>query len=166
MKVYPAAPQPCSECPWRLSNQGKPHPDGWYSKSNLKRLWSKLRKGENMSCHPTDPTNPIPEGCTPVPTDARTLECAGALILQQRELMRFQGAMNGIDKRAQVFATYRKQNPNGMTLRGLGSIIERSIFGGVLGGVKMSRPDLRAEVGYQRLKPWTEEDENSIPRQI
>lgn len=50
---------PCAQCPWRTSNQGKRHPDGWYTKANLRRLWAGLRRGERMTCHPTDPANPV-----------------------------------------------------------------------------------------------------------
>lgn len=56
-----AAPHACSACPWRLANQGKRHPDGWYAKANLSRLWSRLRRGEAMSCHPSDPNNEVSE---------------------------------------------------------------------------------------------------------
>jgi hypothetical protein len=43
-----------------------------------------------MSCHPTGPSDPVPAGVRPAPPDAATLECAGSLILRQRDLMRFQ----------------------------------------------------------------------------
>ena len=56
-----AAKSPCQACPWRVENHGKRHPDGWYTKANLRRLWSGIRRGEEMSCHPTDPSNPVSE---------------------------------------------------------------------------------------------------------
>lgn len=163
-KVSPAAPNPCSACPWRLTNHGKPHPDGWYTKRNRARLWSKLRTGENMSCHPTDPTNPVPAGHACAPEGAQTLECAGALVLQQRELMRFQAVAKEFDAgtlKGRAFAFYRKLYPGGMTLAGLGSLVQRAVFGGVF-GVAMSRPDLRAEVGHDALKPWSADDEGKL----
>jgi hypothetical protein len=88
--IKPAAARPCAACPWRTANQGKRHPMGWYTKANLQRLWAGMRRGEDMTCHPTDPDNPVPPGSTPVRPGAVTIECAGSLILKQREVMRFQ----------------------------------------------------------------------------
>jgi hypothetical protein len=163
-KVSPAAPNPCSACPWRTANHGKRHPDGWYTKANRARLWRQLRQGENMTCHPTDPSNPVPEGHPCVPEGAQTLECSGALILQQRELMRFQAVAHQVAAgtlKGRAFALYRKLHPGGMTLAGLGSLVERAVFGGVF-GVQMSKPDLRAEVGHDALAPWTSTDEEAL----
>jgi hypothetical protein len=39
---------------------------GWYTKANLQRLWAGMRRGEDMTCHPTDPDKPGPSGGTPV----------------------------------------------------------------------------------------------------
>ena len=95
VRVEPAGETPCAECPWRTVNQGKRHPDGWYNRANLKRLWNKLRRGDMMSCHPTDPRNPVSvhaalKGQRMAKLGATPRECAGALILQQRELMIYQ----------------------------------------------------------------------------
>lgn len=84
---------PCAACPWRISNSGKKtkSPDmefGWYSRKNLDRLWNGLRTGEapGMTCHPTDGDNPLPEGMEPPRETVEKRECAGALLLVQREL--------------------------------------------------------------------------------
>jgi hypothetical protein len=79
---------PCAQCPWRRSNQGRPHPHGWYTRKNLRRLWNGLRTGEapGMSCHPTDTDNEVPAGGKTVPEGMAKRECAGALLLVQREL--------------------------------------------------------------------------------
>lgn len=160
-KVSSAAPSPCAACPWRTSNHGRPHPDGWYTKMNRDRLWKLLRAGQSMTCHPTDPDNPVPEGHACVPNGAQTLTCAGALVLQQRELMRFQAVTTKVDAgllRGRSFTLYRKLHPFGLTLDGLRTLVEAALFGGIFGGVKMSRPDLRAEVGHDGLLPWSAED--------
>jgi len=84
----PCAPTACSACPWRKSNQGKPHPHNWYAQSNLDRLWRGLRTGEapGMSCHPTDARNEVPDGHRAAPDGSIMHECAGSLLLVQREL--------------------------------------------------------------------------------
>lgn len=107
-----ADPKPCSHCPWRRANQGTRHPHGWYSKKNLRRLWSGLRSGKapGMSCHPTDPNNEVPEGHgTPAPDGNQPTECAGALIMVQRELRRFEAESS----------TYLKTRKRGLTREGL-----------------------------------------------
>lgn len=74
-------PDPCRACPWLTANHRRPHPDGWYTDANRRRLWNGLRTGEapGMTCHPTDPVN------QPVGDNTRTRECAGAWILLARE---------------------------------------------------------------------------------
>jgi hypothetical protein len=154
----PAAAEPCRACPWRLSNQGKRHPDGWYTKSNLARLWVGLRRGESMSCHPTDPTNPVSDkavaaGYRPAPDSAEVRECVGAAILQQREVHLLGEALD--------LPTYRKARPRGLTREGLAQLVARLAFGGtILGGPAMARPDLNhPDVGHQAV-PWTPIDQN------
>lgn len=71
--VKPATQHPCVHCPWRAANQGKPHPGGWYTKANLQRLWAGMRRGGDMTCHPTDPAIPVPEGIRPAPEGATPL---------------------------------------------------------------------------------------------
>jgi hypothetical protein len=153
----PSSADPCVHCPWRLSNQGKPHPDGWYTRGNLARLWSGLRHGEAMSCHPTDPGNVVSEaaqaaGYRPAPPGTEPQECRGAVILQQREmhLLCDDGAY------ANNVKAYRKGRPAGLLRDGISVIAARLVFGGVpfLGGRKMARPNLNhPDVGYHRL-PW------------
>lgn len=86
--VARCAPRACAHCPWRASNQGKRHPGHWYTLTNLRRLWTGLRTGEatGMTCHPTDPNNPVPDGCPSAPEGTETRECTGALLLVTREL--------------------------------------------------------------------------------
>lgn len=141
--VAPATQHPCVPCPWRTANQGKRHPAGWYTKANLRRLWAGLRRGEDMSCHPTDPRNPVPAGTRPVPEKATTLECAGSLILKQRELKRFQRLVLD-NPGGDPFKLYRQQHPRGLTRAGLLAVVQRAMFGGmpVIGGLEMTRPNL------------------------
>ena len=90
----------CQDCPWRKSNQGKPHPHGWFTKKNLQRLWGKIRDGETMSCHRTDPNNVVPDGGKPVPGGTIPAECAGMALLVQRELRRLEPDPLGYDRRS------------------------------------------------------------------
>ena len=78
--------KPCDQCPWRLKNQGKRHKFGFYTKSNLQRLWNEIRQGGRaQSCHLTDPQHPdhIAVGAKP---GAQANECPGSVILIRREL--------------------------------------------------------------------------------
>lgn len=85
---------PCSTCPFRRKNFGKPNPEGfdpkraeaerggrffdWYSEANLRRLWTKgLRHGEAMICHATDPGAAAYGGKPAAPGCERL--CVGAL---------------------------------------------------------------------------------------
>jgi hypothetical protein len=147
-------PEPCRACPWRIDNHSKPHPDGWYTKANRDRLWSKLRRGEGMSCHPTDPRNPVSDraqevGYRPAPEHAEVRECVGALVLQQREGQ----IINDMLTAGGTFTGYRKRRPRGLTREGIAVVIERLIFGGTLGTRAMPKPDLNAPVGHDPL-PW------------
>jgi hypothetical protein len=148
-------PGPCRACPWRVSNQGTRHPDGWYTARNLARLWGGLRNGEDMSCHPTDPDNPVSEraaaaGYRPAPGDARKRECVGAAILKQREFMLLQ-EVHDADLRA-----YRAARPRGLTRGGLLVLLERALFGGTpLSGPVMPLPNLdEPDVHYAPLGQW------------
>jgi hypothetical protein len=157
----PASLKPCSRCPWRTENQGKRHPGGWYTAKNLRRLWGGLRRGEGMTCHPTDPNNPVePEweakGVKPAPENARTTECAGAIVLQQRELMRFQK----IVAEGGTLADYRRRFPLGLTKEGMARLVSRHLFGGTpLGGPAWSRPNLNQEgIGAPFIPDWNPEE--------
>lgn len=145
-KVEPANPNPCSACPWRTENHGKPHPDGWYTARNRDRLWSKLRRGDSMTCHPTDPENPCSTGIT-VPPGTTTHECAGALILQQREIRKLEALPKSDIKR------YVRENPRGLTKAGLLRLVNRIIFG-VVDEIAMPRLDLDQPVSHEPLGAW------------
>jgi hypothetical protein len=126
----PASSSPCLGCPWRTENHGKRHPDGWYSKANLRRLWAGMRRGEQMSCHPTDASNPVSEaaqekGYRPAPERAQLRECAGAVIMTQRELMVFQDHVEA----GGGFKAYRAdRGSRAMTLDGLRRLVDRAVF--------------------------------------
>ncbi len=83
-------------------------------------------------------------------------ECAGALTVQQREMMKFQEIAEANPGSKKTLQLYKKQHPKGLTRDGILALIQRSIFGGTaLGGVKMSTPDLNdAEIGYDVLGAW------------
>ncbi len=147
---------PCGACPWRTANAGKPHPDGWYRRGNLARLWRQLRDGESMSCHPTDPDNEVSAaaqaaGYRPAPPGTTRLECRGAVVLVQREFHLLTNEY-GNDVEA-----YRRARPRGLTKRGIGNLAIRLALGGVplIGGPAMGRPNLNADVGYEPFLPWT-----------
>lgn len=151
---------PCSECPWRGKNHGVRHADGWFTTANRKRLWSKLRRGEAMSCHKTDPSNPVPEGGREVPEGTKAQECAGAAILQQREFMRFQVLTKGRNPKESKNA-YLAQHPGGMTINGLRVIMEKSMF--TLPG---ERPPLvtnlnEPDIHHDAVVPWDPEVEGN-----
>ena len=75
--------QPCEACPWRKENHGKPHPGGFYTKTNLTRLWNQIRRGGlPQSCHRTDPRHPDHKA----PPNAKPQECPGSVILVLREI--------------------------------------------------------------------------------
>lgn len=148
--VAPACEKPCSSCPWLTSNHGKPHPDGWYTLANRKRLWAKMRRGERMSCHMTDPRNPVPEGVKPVPEHAVTRECTGGLILQQREVMRLQ-APSGPFKQWDV---YHRDHPRGLTKMGAFAMVDRAMFAGSFYR-PMTKPDLNEPVSHLPLGDWS-----------
>ena len=157
VSIREAASSPCRACPWRTANHGKRHPDGWYTKANIRRLWAGMRAGEIMSCHPTDPWNPVSDaaeaaGYTPAPDHAETRECAGALILQQREWMAFQIS----EMAGGTLRDYRRARPRGLTRDGLLALVNRHVFGGTpFGGPPMARPDLCAPVSVPGADlPW------------
>lgn len=151
--VVTSGSSPCAQCPWRTSNHGKRHPDGWYTKANRQRLWAGLRRGDPMTCHPTDPENPVPLGTRAVPETVQTKECAGAIILQQREVWYWQHLFKG------DFQVYRKARPFGLTRDGLAAMVSRLIFGGVpvVGGPAISRPNLNEPVSHPPLGVWEEQ---------
>lgn len=153
--LTPSDAQPCVTCPWLLTNHGKRHPDGWYTKRNQDRLWGGLRRGEAMSCHPTDPGNTVSDaaqaaGYRPAPPRSTILECRGGVILQQREVHLLTEEY-GTDVRR-----YRQARPFGLTREGVSAVVMRLVLGGVplIGGRPMARPDLNAPVNHHRFPPW------------
>lgn len=72
----------CETCPWLIKNHGKRKPVGWYSKRNLRRLWTGLRTGDapGMICHSTDPDADGYGGHANI-KPGRTSECGGAITL-------------------------------------------------------------------------------------
>lgn len=145
--------QPCPPCPWLVANHGKPHPDGWYTKRNRDRLWVGLRRGERMSCHPTDPSNPVSDKATaagyrPAPEHAAVRECVGALVLQQRELQILSDLGGHLP-------LYRSRRPKGLLRAGVTRLVQRLLFGGLPNTEPgMPKPNLNAPVGHDPL-PWT-----------
>lgn len=152
-KVEPACPKACSSCPWRLANQGsKPDLHKFYSPSNLKRLWTGLRNGARMSCHPTDPRMAEFAGYEALADREITHECTGSLILVQREAMLFQKIAEENPESKKVLQLYRKQRPQGLTRDGLIALVNRQMFGS-FSGTKMTTPNLiNDEVGYPLLE--------------
>lgn len=148
-------PTACKACPWRLANQGKRHPDGWYTKANLRRLWAGLRRGEDMSCHPTDPANPVSDqareqGYREAPAHSDVRECVGSVLLRQREMVLLDRNYDN------DMASYRSRRPRGLTKEGIAAVALRAALGGtILGGARMPRPDLNdTEIGYGPLGEW------------
>jgi hypothetical protein len=138
--------KPCNQCPWRISNQGKRHFGGFYTKKNLTRLWNQVRKGgAPQSCHMTDPGHPdhVQAGCK---EGSEPKECLGSVLLVLREIER---AAN--DKRAvtaESLQLYRVNRKKGLTTSGLHYwLISRMQLGGVplLGGPKL--PDVEEDEG-------------------
>jgi hypothetical protein len=157
VEVKSACPKPCSSCPWRLANQGsKPDPHKFYTKANLTRLWRGLRNGARMSCHPTDPRMAEFAGYEALADREVTHECAGALVVVQREMMKFQDIAQANPGGRTMLKDYKQQHPKGLTRDGLVALVERSVFGGTgLDRVKMALPDLNdTEIGYDVLGAW------------
>lgn len=158
--VARAATSPCGACPWRTANHGRRHPDGWYTKANVRRLWSGMRRGEMMTCHPTDPRNPVPAGQKPAPANAVTRECAGAHLLIQREMQLIEGLAK-VAPEGQGWAIYRRRRPRGLTREGLLGYLERVMFGGqhpvISGGVNAPTAqdvDLPCSINDPDALPW------------
>lgn len=111
--------KPCPQCPWRLSNQGKPHKFGFYTKANLRRLWNQVRRGGNQqSCHLTDPSHPdhVAVGAKP---GAKPQECPGSVILVVREIRKLEVLGDGVIGAEDSIPRYLKENKKGLTKSGL-----------------------------------------------
>jgi hypothetical protein len=160
MKMSQAAPRPCAQCPWRTANQGKRNAHGFYRKENLRRLWRGLRAGERMTCHPTDPMMAEFSGYENTAGRAVTRECAGALILTQRELVRFQAAGEQADKAHTKDALVRYRSAVGsraMSAGGLAEIAWIALTAGRLSpaGLPMRAMNLNEPgIGVPDLPAW------------
>jgi hypothetical protein len=113
--------QPCIHCPWRVENHGKRTPWGFYTKTNLRRLWNQVRNGGHMqSCHPTDPSHPD-HGAAGAKPGFKPVECAGSVVLIIRELQKMQawaGEGNAIESE-HVTQYLRENRKAGITRAGL-----------------------------------------------
>lgn len=133
----------CNQCPWRIENQGKPSPGGFYTKQNLTRLWGEIRRGGHaQSCHLTDPSHPdhLAAGCKP---DSHPQECPGSVILVKRELAIMRGySTDGETIDDAGLKTYLKLRRDGLTKRGVYWLVDRIMFGGqpFIGGKRL--PDV------------------------
>lgn len=151
-----ACPKPCAQCPWRIENQGTPHPHGFYAKANLRRLWAGLKSGERMTCHPTDPEMAEFEGYEGTAERHVTHECAGALVVIQREMMRVQASMDeaSAEGKRDGIARYRRQHPKGLTRDGVFAHFSASVMV-MPGELPMARPNLGdPAIGYEPLAAW------------
>lgn len=135
--------KPCEHCPWRLSNQGKKTPWGFYTKTNLRRLWNQIRSGgAEQSCHPTDPGHPdhIAAGAKP---GATPRECPGSVILVMREIYSMRDETGTVTP--ETTKRYLQTRKKGLKKTGLlYYIVQRIQLGGVafLGGPKMPEVDV------------------------
>jgi hypothetical protein len=117
----PVGGNPCNQCPWRLANQGKPHPFGFYRKDNLTRLWNQIRKAKGaqaQGCHPTDPSHPDHVASGTPPT-AKPQECLGSVILIARELRALEAAIEKAGDDKQGVEIYLKSRKYVLSRRGL-----------------------------------------------
>lgn len=139
------SPRACAHCPWRESNQGKRTPGHYYTAANLRRLWTGLRTGDapGMTCHPTDPNNPVPEGCPAVPEGTETKECTGSLLLVMRELKM-------IEKFGDVMPYLRMRGRVGLSKDGVVHwVLGRVKLGGTIMGSGAALPALDDDPGVQ-----------------
>lgn len=116
----------CATCPWRLSNQGKRHPAGWYRIANLRRLWNGIRSGDapGMVCHSTDPKSADYGSTKAVPETAKRGECGGALLI----IFRHMEALQQMTPKE-----YGAAFPLPMKRGGIGHWLERYLVGNAFG---------------------------------
>lgn len=110
-----------------------------------------------MTCHLTDHNNPVPEGAKPVSEAVQTVECSGALLIVQRELLLYERLIVKHDTEAT--RVYRALRPRGLTVRGAFFwAASRAVFAGTpLGGQPMPKIEDDPEVGYPDALPPLEE---------
>jgi hypothetical protein len=110
-----------------------------------------MRRGERMTCHPTDPRMVEWPGYEGTGNSREVRECAGALILQQREFEVCQS-----DYKANV-AQYRRERSMGLTKDGLRAILHRALFGATPlgGGLPMASVNLNdPDTYHEPLGEW------------
>jgi hypothetical protein len=155
-RVEPANPHPCDDCPWRTANfNKKPDPHKLYTVTNLKRLWRGMRKGINMTCHPTDPRMVEYEGVKAGSEDKPAHECTGSLILKLRELQKFDILCRKNPDAPNLFKLYQAFHPWGMTKAGMADLMARVVmpgFGGL--AVHVRDLDLNEAVSFALLGEW------------
>lgn len=162
-EIREAAKSPCVGCPWLIKNHGRRTADGWYTKANLLRLWGGIRTGEapGMTCHPTDPDNPVSEagsaqGLKSAPEGAVTRECAGSIIIQQRELDLYQRADGD-------FSAYRKGRSRAMTREALFHFGMRMVVRWPGEIPVRSDHNMAEPVGVPNILPWSAPDSRTRP---
>lgn len=144
-----ALTKPCTQCPWRLANQGKRHFGSFYSKKNLNRLWNQVRGGGNQqSCHLTDPSHPdhVVAGAK---TSSTPQECPGSLILIIRELKKIEKLGDGVVT-VEAMKKYSATRRKGITKHGmLYWLVARVQFAGVkpVGGLPIPNIPDDEEIG-------------------
>lgn len=122
---------PCAQCPWRRSNQGKPHFGSFYTRANLRRLWNQIRNGGlQQSCHLTDASHPdhVAAGARESTT---TQECPGSVVLVTRELQ-LVVKLGGTDRiEHDGIVKYGRVRKRGITKRGFQYwVVQRIAFAG------------------------------------
>jgi hypothetical protein len=91
----------------------------------------------------------VPEGAKPVPEGATTRECAGYLILVQREVMHLQAIIDeGVED---AWAEYRRRHPRGLTRNGMAEVVARAMFGNSPLARAMPRLNLLEPVSHPGL---------------
>lgn len=156
---------PCRECPWRVSNQGRPVPDkyaGTYDREQRLTLWSELReRGYQQACHLSAsdrkmfPNGDDPEwtaaGFQAIPDNARLRECGGAVAAALRE-MRLLDAEGSLE-------AYEQERPKGFT-REVAALWALRMRGVVVPGFPPLRPiDVEdAEI----IDPVTQDDVSTV----
>lgn len=120
---------PCAECPWRVSNIGRPVPEayeGTYDRPQRVAIWSSVRNGSRELCHLSVGADVFPHqndpdwqshGYVSTPTGATKRECGGYVAALQREFKRL--------RQFDTFEEYQQAYPNGLTLTGLQYLIAR-----------------------------------------
>lgn len=145
-EILPAKDDACKACPWLTKNHRKPHPEGYYTDANRRRLWSGLRTGEapGMTCHPTDPQN------QPVKESVATHECTGALVLMARELRCIEESLEGDGS----IAGYQRGRKYALTREGIGELVNAMLpppFGRGLAGQQINDdPEISLGLGTGR----------------